>query len=253
MLSRSDALRILGFSSGESPTEKEIKAAWKKCAKKYHPDVSDIPDAEQRFKLASSAYELLSNTSDDWFDLSEMVHEARQPLNRKPKLSPADRLIKPDSLHIGAVKIPLTCYLLGDSSYIDVSITLPCKDCTEDASQWIPCLLCGETGKIIEPRMFVGTGETKCKQCSGEGWIRKTKCKKCKGKLKVVGTRVIEITIPKSSFPKKHVIVEQGNKGKGCPDGDVYLDLYPDLTSLDLSKDESELLRNLLSRKRKYM
>lgn len=54
-----DYYKILGVSKGAS--QEEIQRAYKKLAKKYHPDVSKEPDAEEQFKRVSEAYEVLKS------------------------------------------------------------------------------------------------------------------------------------------------------------------------------------------------
>ena len=55
-----DYYEILGLA--RSATENDIKKAFRRLARELHPDVSDAPDAEERFKEVVEAYEVLSNT-----------------------------------------------------------------------------------------------------------------------------------------------------------------------------------------------
>ena len=58
-MNKRDYYEVLGVSKGAS--QDEIKRAFRKLAKKYHPDVSKEPDAEVKFKEAQEAYAVLSD------------------------------------------------------------------------------------------------------------------------------------------------------------------------------------------------
>src|SRR5690625_5022776 len=58
-MSKRDYYEVLGV--GKDATPEEIRKAYRKLARKYHPDVNKEPDAEGKFKEAKEAYETLSN------------------------------------------------------------------------------------------------------------------------------------------------------------------------------------------------
>ena len=58
-MNKKDYYEVLGIS--KDADEKEIKSAFRKLAKKYHPDVSKEPDAAEKFKEAQEAYAVLSD------------------------------------------------------------------------------------------------------------------------------------------------------------------------------------------------
>ena len=58
-MDKRDYYDVLGVS--KNATEQEIKSAFRKLAKKYHPDVSKEPDAAEKFKEAQEAYSVLSD------------------------------------------------------------------------------------------------------------------------------------------------------------------------------------------------
>ncbi|NAB27129.1 molecular chaperone DnaJ [Enterococcus durans] len=59
MATKRDYYEVLGLAKGAS--EDEIKKAYRKLSKKYHPDINKEPDAEEKFKEVSEAYEILSD------------------------------------------------------------------------------------------------------------------------------------------------------------------------------------------------
>ena len=61
MAEKRDYYDVLGIS--KSANETEIKKAYRKMAKKYHPDVNKAPDAEEKFKEVQEAYDVLSDSN----------------------------------------------------------------------------------------------------------------------------------------------------------------------------------------------
>ena len=58
-MNKRDYYEVLGVSKGA--TDAEIKSAFRKLAKKYHPDINKEPDAEEKFKEVQEAYAVLSD------------------------------------------------------------------------------------------------------------------------------------------------------------------------------------------------
>ena len=58
-MAKRDYYEVLGLS--KSASDDEIKKAYRKLAKKYHPDINKAKDAEEKFKEINEAYEVLSD------------------------------------------------------------------------------------------------------------------------------------------------------------------------------------------------
>ena len=78
MSEKRDYYEVLGLSKGAS--DEEIKRAYRKMAKKYHPDINKEPGAEEKFKEVNEAYEVLS---DGIWDLVSESHVWRIRTGRR--------------------------------------------------------------------------------------------------------------------------------------------------------------------------
>lgn len=136
----------------ENATLAEIKTSFRSLARKYHPDISDLKDAETRFKEVSIAYNVLS------------CPEERAEYD-------AYRL----SGSLSSV----------DSSY---TITKKCKSCDGLGHKKSPCFMCGGEGGYIKKVKYGSTQVPSwivCRQCNGYG-SHNSVCNDCKG----MGTKV---------------------------------------------------------------
>lgn len=85
MSEKRDYYEVLGISKGAS--DDEIKKAYRKLAKQYHPDVNKEPGAEEKFKEVNEAYEVLSDPQKratyDQFGHAGMDGMGRRRLRRR--------------------------------------------------------------------------------------------------------------------------------------------------------------------------
>ena len=72
---------VLGISKGA--TEKEIKSAYKKLAKKYHPDLNKGPEAEAKMKEINKAYEILSDPKNGKCTMNSVKRRSKPTSTRK--------------------------------------------------------------------------------------------------------------------------------------------------------------------------
>ncbi len=74
MMAAKDYYQVLGISRGASA--EDVKLAYRRLARKYHPDVSQLPGAEEHFKAVNEAYDILSDSS------KRRKYEQQQTVNR---------------------------------------------------------------------------------------------------------------------------------------------------------------------------
>lgn len=79
--------RILGIDRNASGDE--IKRAYRRQAKRYHPDVSDDPDGERKFKAVAEAYRMLKGRQTDLAQDSRNLH-GRTGKEQAPSINPLD-------------------------------------------------------------------------------------------------------------------------------------------------------------------
>ncbi|SJZ96500.1 molecular chaperone DnaJ [Selenihalanaerobacter shriftii] len=218
-MSKRDYYEILGVSKDAS--DKEIKREYRKLAKKYHPDVSDELNAEEKFKEASEAYKVLSDDEkrarydqyghagvdqdfgqggfggfDDIFDMFFGGGGGRGRRQRRN----APR--KGSDLRYN-MSIDFEEAAFGTEKEIKIPRTEECDNCggsgAKSDSDVETCAKCNGTGQVQIKQQtpfgqFVQT--TTCDRCHGNGKFVKDPCPTCGGKGKVRKRRSITVDIP---------------------------------------------------------
>lgn len=256
-MDKKDYYEVLGVQKNAS--QDEIKSAFRKLAKKYHPDVSKEPDAEAKFKEIQEAYAVLSDEEkrkqydqfghaafqggaggagggfggfdfsgfsyDDIFDnifggFGGFGGSSRRSSNRATKGN--------DSL----VKMTLTFEeaVYGTKKEIELEVTETCDHCHgKGGFDETTCEHCHGSGTITsEQHTIFGSflSKTTCPHCGGKGKSYKRKCSECNGTGKIRVEKELEIKVPAG--------VDTGNRlrlsGKGSagtnggPNGDLYIE-----------------------------
>ena len=276
-----DYYEILGVEKGAS--KEEIKKAYKKLARKYHPDVSKEDDAEKKFKEINEAAGVLLddqkkqqydtygsadgpqgfggfgggggfNPQDFGINIDDIFEQfgfggfggggsRRQGASRQQK----------DTRVYAQTEISLEDVYFGVEKDISIQRDEKCDSCNgkgaEDPSDVTTCSTCNGSGIVIETqRSILGSIRTQrpCSTCHGTGKQIKNPCKSCHGEGSKSKPETVTIKIPKGIESGVTLRVQ----GKGSYDsqtssyGDLYLKIYVKQDK-EYDVDGSDLYKNL--------
>ena len=250
MSEKRDLYEVLGVSKDAS--DAEIKKAYKKLARKYHPDVNrdDPKTAEAKFKEINEAYEVLSNQENrakyDQFGHAAFDGAAGASGFGGGGINDIFDMFFGGGFGGGArrqgpergadlrydMDITLEQAATGYAQEIEVPRTEDCQVChgTGAAAGTHPetCPQCGGTGQaqVVQNTPFGRmVNVTTCSRCRGEGKIVHTPCGECKGRGKVRKNRRIQVTIPPGADNGLRLRISQGGEAgtRGGPPGDLYV------------------------------
>ena len=257
-MAKRDYYEVLGVDKNATP--EELKKAYRKLALQYHPDRNPgDKEAEEKFKEAAEAYDVLSNPDKkaryDQFGMAGMEGAYGQGgMNMNDIFSnlgdlfgdlfgggfrtgftgfgggggAARRVLRGTNLRI-KVKLTLEEIERGCEKKIKVSKYVPCKTCNGSGARdgkTETCPHCHGTGVVVETkRTMLGMMQTQsaCPQCGGEGRIVKDKCHDCHGDGIVKSDEIITINIP-AGVQDGMQLAMQG-QGNAAPRGGIAGDL----------------------------
>lgn len=246
---------VLGVA--RSADEKELKSAFRKKAKAFHPDQNpDNPDAESKFKEVAAAYECLSNPEkramydqvgraayengggggaggfgggfgaggarpeDVFADIFSEFFGGRRAGGRGGARKGAD--LRYD------YEVTLEEAFEGKQVEIKLPTAEPCDDCSGSGaapgSSPETCSMCGGAGRVRAQQGFF-TMEQTCRRCQGRGTVITKPCRTCDGVGKVRSERTLQVNIPPGIEDTQKIRLEgEGEAGdRGGPNGDLYI------------------------------
>ncbi len=257
-----DYYEVLGVS--RESTKEEIKRAYRRLARKYHPDVNKEPGAEDTFKEINRAYEVLSDTElkgrydrfgesglggaagvggasgfqdfggmggfADIFESFFTNFGATPGAGTRSRTGP----VRGDDLRFD-LKLEFLEAVFGGEKQIRISHLETCSVCdgsgAKPGTEVKTCPTCGGVGQVRRAtRTPFGsfTQVSICPTCGGAGKVIDESCYNCNGAGVVQGTKKLRITIPSGVDSGTRLRISgEGDVGRrGGPQGDLYVYLF---------------------------
>lgn len=252
MAQKRDYYEVLGVA--RDADEGTIKKAYRKLAFQFHPDKNpDNPEAEGRFKEASEAYEVLSDTEKratyDRFGhegLGRLGHQGFGQADVGDIFSAFGSIFEEffggqqggrggrnrRGQDIGyELAIDLQEAATGVSREITVPRSEDCERCTgtggEPGTKPTQCPTCKGRGQVIQQQAFLQV-RTACPRCAGAGSRYEKACGACAGRGRIQKERRLTVNIPKGIDEGMRLrLTGEGERGvQGGPAGDLYVVLH---------------------------
>jgi molecular chaperone DnaJ len=248
---RRDYYEILGVSRGAS--EKEIKSSFRRLARELHPDVSGEADAEERFREAAEAYEVLSKSETrELYD--RFGHEGLNTGGFRPTQFDFANIADLFSVFFGddlfgvpgggggrssrgadvlaEVEIDLDEAARGALKAVPIPVSVSCKACegsgAAPGTEPEKCPRCEGAGRLqaISSSVFGQFIRSHtCPDCGGAGQILRTPCPQCHGSGQTLEERTLDVEIPAGIHDGQRIRLSgEGHAGVvGGRAGDAYV------------------------------
>lgn len=255
-----DHYEILGVARDAS--QEEIKKAYRKLARELHPDVNPAPEASERFKDVTHAYDVLSDPQErqkydmggndafsggfgDIFNtfFGGGFSGGSGPRSRSERGE--DALIRID--------VSLDQVMFGDETKVALNTAVLCEtcqgSCCQPGTHPVTCDVCGGEGSVQrQVRSLFGNVVTShpCGSCQGYGTVIQSPCITCGGKGRVRDRRELNIKIPSGVETGSRMQIRGGGEvgPGGGPNGDLFVEFQVKHHDV-FSRDGYDLLSTL--------
>lgn len=242
-----DHYEVLGVS--RNATAEQIKKAYLKLARKLHPDVSSGEDNEERFKLVTHAYEVLSDVEKrKMYDMtgSETGNTGFGGANfgfndifdsffggSSQRSGPVSRASRGQDALI-RVDLELSDAVFGVEKKVEIDTAQFCDVCDgngcEPGTVLKKCDVCHGVGSVKKQvRSILGTmvASSPCGSCQGYGTVIPSPCLHCHGEGRVRARRTLTVKIPSGVDTGTRIQLSgEGEVGLfGGDSGDLYIDI----------------------------
>lgn len=253
MVSKRDYYEVLGVP--RSAKQDDVRKAFRRLARQYHPDINKDPDAEDRFKEVNEAYEVLNDPDkraaydrfghagvgagaggyggfgdfSDFGGFGDIFEDFFGGFGVRTRSRTAPR--RGANLQY-KMALEFEEAVFGTEREIEITRTETCETCNgsraEPGTSPVRCTQCNGTGEVRQVRnTFLGqvVNATTCPSCQGTGETVTTPCHTCHGSGRVRAKRHLKVTVPAGVNDGTEIRLRgEGEPGlNGGPAGHLYV------------------------------